>query len=71
MILDKKVFLTVGQLRDKLKDLPDDIIVHTEGCDCIGEACDAVVEERKTWWNGQDHIDEPHTVLIIERFHGR
>ena len=30
--------LTVGELKEKIKDLPDDMTVVTGGCDCIGAA---------------------------------
>lgn len=30
--------LTVGKLREFIKDLPDDMLVQTEGCDCTGES---------------------------------
>lgn len=28
--------LTVGELKELIKDVPDDYIVITEGCDCVG-----------------------------------
>lgn len=28
--------ITVGQLRELLAEYPDDMLVQTEGCDCIG-----------------------------------
>lgn len=28
--------LTVGRLKELLKDVPDGLFVETEGCDCIG-----------------------------------
>ena len=30
------VRLTVGRLRELLRDLPDEMPVSTEGCDCVG-----------------------------------
>ncbi len=30
--------LTVGELKDMLANVPDDYLVHSEGCDCTGEA---------------------------------
>lgn len=30
---------TVGELRDLIKDLPEDATVLTEGCDCTGDSC--------------------------------
>lgn len=28
--------LTVGKLKELLKDIPDHYVVSTEGCDCVG-----------------------------------
>lgn len=36
--------LTVGQLRKLIADLPDDMPVYTEGCDCVGPSDGVLVE---------------------------
>lgn len=37
MTQDKKP-ITVGRLKEMLQDVPDDLIVYSEGCDCTEEA---------------------------------
>ena len=44
--------ITAAELRELLEDIPDDALVETEGCDCIGEA------------NGVEYDEESNTVLI-------
>lgn len=34
----KRPQLTVGALKELLKQYPDETLVHTEGCDCVGPA---------------------------------
>jgi hypothetical protein len=36
--------LTVAQLIEKLKEMPQDIPVYTEGCDCTGNAAGVMKE---------------------------
>lgn len=31
--------ITLGELLDALKDLPRDLVVEADGCDCTGYAC--------------------------------
>lgn len=45
--------LTVGRLRQLLLDLPDDMLVMTEGCDCVGPS-DGV--EVSCSWEGGDRL---------------
>ena len=41
---EEKKPMTVAELREKLAELPDDLIILSEGCDCIDVAVDARVE---------------------------
>lgn len=52
--------MTVKELRDKLAEMPDDLPVRTEGCDCDGDAASVIFEEgdssvyisreSESWW---------------------
>jgi hypothetical protein len=37
--------LTVAQLIERLRQMPPDAPVFTEGCDCTGECADVVLED--------------------------
>lgn len=37
--------LTVGELKRQLQDVPDDYVVHSDGCDCIEEAGSVEVDQ--------------------------
>jgi len=42
---DKPQQLTVAALREKLADFPDDALVLSDGCDCVGPATDVFMLE--------------------------
>ncbi len=44
-------YLTVGKLKEILADVDDDLVVLSEGCDCIEEAVTAKVGEN--WVRGE------------------
>ena len=53
----RKITLTVGRVRKVLSELPANLEVWTEGCDCNGEASGIQIVEGR--------IDTPH--VLIER----
>lgn len=42
-VLDE--LLTVGKLKELIKDVPDDYLVLSDGCDCIGAADNATADD--------------------------
>lgn len=46
--------LTVGLLRQLIADLPDDRLVYTEGCDCVGPA--SGVETLEHWSSNRPYL---------------
>lgn len=56
--------MTVGELKELLKNIPDDVIVQTEGCDCIGPA-DGISEiSEESFFDGEDYMPKVNTVYI-------
>lgn len=57
--------ITVKQLIQKLKKLPQDLLVLADGCDCWGHADDAKVVKAGGGWGDVD------TVLIVREENNR
>lgn len=54
--------MTVGELVEMLKALPQDVLVYTEGCDCYGPS-DGIRYEPNYW--GQFHKGDVRGVIIL------
>lgn len=51
--------MTVGQLREKLSTVPDDYVIYSEGCDCLGPSDDIEVhdDDRSVTINRNDRLE--------------
>jgi len=53
-MIDPKKTITVAELIEQLRQLPQHMIVQAEGCDCIGKACGASVQ--RDVFSGPDYV---------------
>lgn len=65
--------LTMGQFREATKDVPDDFVISTQGCDCIGPSDGTMIdqEERTVLVERNDSLTETPESEERQRQHGK